>query len=74
MNLKEQITKMVESISKDKNLQEQFKKEPVKALESVLGVDLPEDVIEQVIAGVKAKLTADNMSDAVDTIKGLFKK
>ena len=74
MNLKEQITKMVESISKDKNLQEQFKKEPVKALESVLGVDLPEDVIEQVIAGVKAKLTADNVSDAVDTIKVLFKK
>ncbi len=74
MNLKEQITKMVESISKDKNLQEQFKKEPVKALESVLGVDLPDDVIEQVIAGVKAKLTADNVSDAVDTIKGLFKK
>ena len=74
MNLKEQITKMVESISKDKNLQEQFKKEPVKALESVLGVDLPEAVIEQVIAGVKAKLTADNVSDAVDTIKGLFKK
>ena len=73
MNLKEQITKMVESISKDKNLQEQFRKEPVKALESVLGVDLPEDVIEQVIAGVKAKLTADNVSDAVDTIKGLFK-
>lgn len=74
MNLKEQITKMVESISKDKDLQEQFKKEPIKALESVLGVDLPEDVIEQVIAGVKAKLTADNVSDAVDTIKGLFKK
>lgn len=37
-------------------------------------MDLPEDVIEQVIAGVKAKLTADNVSDAVDTIKGLFKK
>lgn len=74
MNLKEQITKMVESISKDKNLREQFKKEPVKALENVLGVDLPEDVIEQVIAGVKAKLTADNVSDAVDSIKSLFKK
>ncbi|MCI9073452.1 MAG: hypothetical protein HFH80_11760 [Lachnospiraceae bacterium] len=74
MNLKEQISKMVESISRDKDLQEQFKKEPVKALESVLGVDLPEDVIEQVIAGVKAKLTADNVSDAMDTLKGLFKK
>lgn len=74
MDLKEQITKMVESITKDKDLQEQFKKEPVKALESVLGVDLPDEMIEQVVAGVKAKLTAENVSDAVDTLKGLFKK
>ena len=74
MNLKEQITKMVESISKDKNLQEQFRKEPVKALESVLGVDLPDDVIDQVIQGVKAKLTTDKLSDSVDALKDFLKK
>ncbi len=74
MDIKEQIKKAVESISKDKKLQEQFQKEPVKALESILGVELPDDVINQVIQGVKAKLTVDNVSDAVDALKGLFSK
>ncbi|MCI9321394.1 MAG: hypothetical protein HFH05_15215 [Lachnospiraceae bacterium] len=72
MDIKEQITKVVERIAKDKNLQEQFQKEPVKALENVLGVDLPDEIVEQIINGVKAKLTADKVSDAVDSIKNLF--
>ncbi|MCI9439264.1 MAG: hypothetical protein HFH85_19360 [Lachnospiraceae bacterium] len=74
MDVKEQITKAVEKITKDKGLQEQFQKDPVKALENVLGVDLPEDVINQVIQGVKAKLTADKVSDTVDALKGFLKK
>ena len=74
MDIKEKSKKAVESIRKDKKLQEQFQKEPVKALESILGVDLPDDVINQVIQGVKAKLTVDNVSDAVDALKGLFSK
>ena len=74
MDVKEQIMKAVEKITKDKGLQEQFQKDPVKALENVLGVDLPEDVINQVIQGVKAKLTADKVSDTVDALKGFLKK
>ncbi len=72
MDLKEQIKKMVEKIKTDKDLQEQFQKEPVKALESVLGVDLPDEMIEQVVEGVKAKLTVDKLSDAAGAIKKLF--
>lgn len=74
MDVKEQITKVVEKITRDKDLQEQFQKEPVKALESVLGVDLPDEIVDQVIQGVKAKLTADKVSDAVDALKGFIKK
>lgn len=74
MDVKEQITKAVDKITKDKNLQEQFKKDPVKALENVLGVDLPDDMINQVVQGVKAKLTADKISDSVDALKGFLKK
>lgn len=73
MDIKEQVTKAVEKITKDKKLQEQFQKEPVKALESVLGVDLPDDIVDQVIKGVKTKLTADKVSGAVDSLKGLLK-
>ena len=38
MDIKEQVTKAVEKITKDKELQEQFKTEPAKALESILGI------------------------------------
>ena len=74
IDVKEQITKAVEKISGDKKLQEQFKSEPVKALENVLGVDLPDEVVEQVIQGVRAKLTVDKASDVVGSLKGLLKK
>ena len=63
MDVKEQITKAVERITKDEKLKEQFRKEPVKALESILGVNLPDEVIEQVVNGVKAKLTQDKIED-----------
>ena len=72
MDVKEQIKKAVEKISKDKGLQEQFKREPVKALENVLGVDLPDEIIDQVVQGVKEKLTADKASDALGKLKDLF--
>lgn len=74
MDIKEQVTKAVEKITRDKKLQEQFQKEPVKALENVLGVDLPDEIVDQVIKGVKAKLTTDKVSGAVDSIKGLLSK
>ena len=34
---------------------------------------IPDDVVEKIIDGVKAKLTLDNVSDAADKLKGLFK-
>jgi len=71
-DLKVMISDAVEKITKDENLRKQFKDEPVKALETVLGVDLPDDMMEKVIAGVKAKLTADKVSDAVGALKKLF--
>lgn len=74
MDIKEQVTKAVEKITKDKKLQEQFQKEPVKALENVLGVDLPDEIADQVIKGVKARLTTDKVSGAVDSLKGLLSK
>lgn len=72
MDIKAQITTMVEKITKDQKLQEQFKKDPVKAVEQVLGVDLPDDVVNKIIDGVKAKITVDKASGVVDSLKKLF--
>ena len=67
MDIKEQIEKIVDRIKNDDDLREQFQKEPIKAVESVLGIDLPDDVIQKVVEGVKAKIS-------VDKIGGIFKK
>lgn len=72
MDVKEKIEEIVKAVTEDKTLMEQFKKEPVKVVEKLLGVDLPDDVIEKVIDGVKAKISMDSLSDAVGALKKLF--
>lgn len=49
-------------------------KGPVAALETLTGIDLPEDQIDAVIAGVKAKLGVDSIGDALKGLGGLFGK
>lgn len=72
MDIKEKIQEMVEKVTSDKTLMEQFKKDPVKAVEKVLGVDLPDDIVEKIIDGVKAKITVDKLDDVADALKKLF--
>lgn len=73
MDIKEQINKIVEEVSGNPNIKEQFEKEPVKVIENIIGIDLPDDVVKKVIDGVKAKLTMDGVSKAADALKGMFK-
>lgn len=72
MDIKEKIESVVEKVTKDKGLKELFEKDPVKAIEKVLGVDLPDDIVEKIVDGVKAKLTMDTISDVADKLKKLF--
>ena len=76
MDIKEQINKVVEEISKNPNIKEQFEKEPVKLIEKLIGVphgvDLPDEIVTKIIDGVKAKLTLDGVSKVADTFKGIF--
>ena len=73
MDIKGQIDKIVEEVSKNPNIKEQFEKEPVKTIEKVIGIDLPDDVVMKIVDGVKAKLTMDSVSKAAGTLKGIFK-
>lgn len=72
MDIKEKINDIVEELTTNKNLKEEFEKEPVKVIEKLVGVDLPDDVVEKIIDGVKAKLTVENVSKAANALKGLF--
>ena len=71
MDIKEIIENIVEEITKNKNLKEEFEKEPVKVIERLANVDLPDELVEKVVDGVKAKLTMDKVADIADTVSGL---
>ncbi len=71
-DLKNQISAVVAKIQKDPNIAKNFKTNPVKTVEDLVGIDLPDDKINSIIDGVKAKLTMDNASGMIDKIKGLF--
>ena len=73
VDVKAIITELVEKISKDDELQKLFKKDPVKAIEKITGLDLPDDLVEKVIDGVKAKLTLDDVAQAASFLKGFLK-
>ena len=56
-DIKGKIEELVEKIKKNPDLLKRFGTEPVKVVEELLGVDLPDDMIEKVVEGVKANST-----------------
>ena len=74
MNIKEKIEEIVEKLKKDKNLLAKFNKNPAKVIEEYVGVDLPDDVVNQLVDGIKAKLQLDKLGDALGGLGGLFGK
>ena len=73
MDIKGQIDKIIEEVSKNPNIKEQFEKEPVKVIEKLIGADLPDDIVMKIVDGIKAKLSIDNVSNLADSLKGIFK-
>lgn len=71
MDIKAKIDEVVNKVKSDEGFADKFQKEPVKAVEDVVGVDLPDDVINNVVEGVKAKI---NVGGIADKIGGLFGK
>lgn len=71
-NIKEKIEEIVEKIKSSDELVDLFKKDPIKAVEKVLDVDLPDELIEKVVDGVKAKMAADDVKDVLGALKKLF--
>ena len=69
MDIKAKIDEVVNKVKSDDKFADKFKNEPVKAVEDVIGVDLPDDVINNVVDGVKAKI---NVGGVMDKIGGLF--
>ena len=74
MDIQAKINEVVEKVKSDPSLMEQFKADPVKTVEKITGVDLPDDQIKPIVDGIKAKVEGGNIlgsiSDALGCILG----
>ena len=72
--LKEKAEGIVEKIKNDKDIAAKFQKDPITTVESLLGMDLPNDQIQGVVDFIKTKINFDKIGGALGGLKGLFGK
>ena len=72
MDIKEKVNDIAETIKKDPKLLKQFKDQPVKVVEKLLGIDLPDDKLQPIVTGIKAKLADIDLGDMLGGLKKLF--
>ncbi|MBE6657047.1 MAG: hypothetical protein E7604_01240 [Ruminococcaceae bacterium] len=73
-DVKELAEKAIDTIKGDDNLLASFKENPIKVVEKVLKVDLPDEILEKIVEVVKTKINIDDAKDALGKIAGLFGK
>ena len=74
MDIKAKIDEIVAKIKSDPSALANFQSDPVKTVEGLAGVDLPDDQINPIVEGIKAKLSGGVLSGLTDKIGGLFGK
>ena len=74
MDIKATVEKTVKKLMDNPALLKKFDKEPVKVIEELVGMDLPDDVVEPLIDGIKVKLAATKVGDALEGLGKLLGK
>ena len=70
-DIKKTIEELASKVKNDKDIGEKFKKNPTETVENLIGVDLPDDQINAVVDGIKAKISVDGIAGKLG---GLFGK
>ena len=68
--IKEKINEIVEKIKNDKDIAAKFQKDPITTVEGLIGIDLPNDQVQKIVDGIKAKIALDKID--VDKVAGVL--
>ena len=74
MDIKAKIEEIVQKLLSDKNLMAKFDRNPAAVIEELIGIDLPNDQVNQLISGIKAKIKLDQVGDVLGGIGKLLGK
>ena len=66
MTIREKLEEIVTKIKTDDMLAAKFKVAPVKTLEELLGVNLPDEQVKAAVEAIRAKLVGEKVEGAVE--------
>ena len=66
--LKEKIEQIVKKLMADKKLMEKFEKNPASVIEEYIGIDLPDEQVNQAVEAIKAKIKLEQVGDVLGGI------
>ncbi len=72
--LKDKIEEIVDKIKADPDIAADFQRDPISTVEKLIGIDLPNDQLEAVVTGIKAKIDLDKVGNLLGGLGGLFGK
>ena len=74
MDIQKIITEAVKALTENEELLKAFNKNPAKTIEKIIGIDLPDDKVNAIVAGIKAKRGLDDVMDVAGKLFGMFGK
>ncbi|WP_300638461.1 hypothetical protein [uncultured Oscillibacter sp.] len=72
IDIKAKVEELAAKLQQDPALIKSFQQDPVKTLERLIGADLPDEQLQPLVTGIKAKLAATGLGGALDGLKKLF--
>ncbi len=71
-DIKAKISEIVNKIKHDDALMDKFKANPEATVEELIGMDIPDGMLDKVVDGVKSGMIADKAKDLFGSIKKKF--
>lgn len=71
-DLKAKVEDAIQKLQSDPALLKRFQSDPIKAVESLFDVDLPDEQLKPLIAAIQTKLAASDLGDKLKDLKKLF--
>lgn len=69
-DVKAKIEEIYGKLKSDDKLLKKFWDDPVKTIEELVGIDLPDDKLDPIVDGLKAKLSVDKLGSIAGSIFG----
>ncbi len=73
MDIQKIISDVLDKLQGDDGLLAKFKAEPVKTIEGLIGIDLPDEQLDAVVKGVMAKIDVEEVAKKAGGIIGWLK-